>query len=207
MPLDDVGQARAIAVIVPTRSAAALLQRTIEDRLEPGQAVVLPDLLTRRDWYERLAASRGSAAELARTYERDVLMEAAAHAAITDGATPPFHLQLGARRRGRRAVRRGAAAAPGRRVVRTARAGAAGARGRVGRRCGRRTHVAADPVSRGDVPRLRSPARDAGRHRRAHAARLAHRDAVGPAVPTASSSPSRTRAATTTASGTPTSTC
>ena len=49
MPLDDVGQARAMAVIVPTRSAAALLQRTIEDRLEPGEAVVLPDLLTRRD--------------------------------------------------------------------------------------------------------------------------------------------------------------
>jgi RecB family exonuclease len=93
MPLRDVAQARATAVIVPTRSAAALLQRTIEDGLGPGQAVVLPDLLTRRDWYERLAARASEPPPLLGTYERDVLMEASAHAAITDGATPPFHLR------------------------------------------------------------------------------------------------------------------
>ena len=93
MPLRDVAQARATAVIVPTRSAAALLQRTIEDGLEPGQAVVLPDLLTRRDWYEHLATRASEPPRWLGTYERDVLMEASAHAAITDGATPPFHLR------------------------------------------------------------------------------------------------------------------
>ena len=93
MTLDDVAEARAMAVIVPTRSAAALLQRTIEDRLAPGQAVVLPDLLTRRDWYERLAGRAALPPRWLGPYERDVLMEAAAHAAITDGATPPFHLR------------------------------------------------------------------------------------------------------------------
>jgi hypothetical protein len=93
LPQHDVEQARATAVIVPTRSAAALLQRTIEDQLEPGGAVVLPDLLTRRDWYERLAARAAHPPRWLGPYERDVLMEAAAHAAITDGATPPFHLR------------------------------------------------------------------------------------------------------------------
>ncbi|MBK5298061.1 MAG: PD-(D/E)XK nuclease family protein [Vicinamibacteria bacterium] len=93
LPWRDVELARATAVIVPTRSAAALLQRTIEDQLEPGQAAVLPDLLTRRDWYERLAERAAQPPQWLGSYERDVLMEAAAHAAITDGATPPFHLR------------------------------------------------------------------------------------------------------------------
>lgn len=93
LPWRQVEHARATAVIVPTRSAAALLQRTIEDQLEPGQAAVLPDLLTRRDWYERLAERAAQPPQWLGSYERDVLMEAAAHAAITDGATPPFHLR------------------------------------------------------------------------------------------------------------------
>ena len=93
LPLHDVVQSRATAVIVPTRSAAALLQRTIEDQLESGQAAVLPDLLTRRDWYEHLAGRAAQPPRWLGSYERDVLMEAAAHAAITDGATPPFHLR------------------------------------------------------------------------------------------------------------------
>jgi RecB family exonuclease len=93
LPLRDVAAARATGVLVPTRSAAALLQRTIEDRLAPGEAVVLPDLLTRRDWYERLAERAAEPPLLLGAFERDVLMEAAAHQAITDGATPPFHLR------------------------------------------------------------------------------------------------------------------
>ena len=47
LPLDDIAAARETAVIVPTRSAAALLRRTIEDRLAPGHAAVLPDLVRR----------------------------------------------------------------------------------------------------------------------------------------------------------------
>lgn len=93
MPLRSVGEARATAVLVPTRSAAALLRRTIEDRLSPGSAFVLPDLLTRHDWYERLAARLPAPPPILDAFERDVLMEAAAHQAVTDGATPPFHLR------------------------------------------------------------------------------------------------------------------
>ena len=93
LPVRDIAAARSTAVIVPTRSAAALLQRTIEDRLEPGQAAVLPDLVTRHEWYEQLAARAVDPPALLPALDRDVLMEAAAHAAITDGATPPFHLR------------------------------------------------------------------------------------------------------------------
>ena len=92
MALHSVADARATAVLLPTRSAAALLRRTVEDRLSPGSAFVLPDLMTRRDWYERLAA-RVPGLSLLDGFERDVLMEAAGHQAITDGATPPFHLR------------------------------------------------------------------------------------------------------------------
>lgn len=93
LPLGDLELARATAVIVPTRSAAALLRRTIEDRLTPGSAVVLPDIVTRRDWYERIALRLAAPPPRVGAFERDVLMEAAAHQAITDGATPPFHLR------------------------------------------------------------------------------------------------------------------
>ncbi len=93
LPLDDIAAARETAVIVPTRSAAALLRRTIEDRLAPGHAAVMPDLVTRREWYEHLAERAETPPPILTPFERDVLMEAAAHAAITDGATPPFHLR------------------------------------------------------------------------------------------------------------------
>ena len=93
MALGSVADARATAVLVPTRSAAALLRRTVEDRLVPGSAVVLPDLLTRRDWHDRLAARVPGGLSMLDAFERDVLMQAAAHQAITDGATPPFHLR------------------------------------------------------------------------------------------------------------------
>ena len=53
----DMDQARACAVIVPSRAAAAELRHTLEHRLLIGQgpegpsAVVFPDLVTREDWY------------------------------------------------------------------------------------------------------------------------------------------------------------
>ena len=93
LPSGDLDLARATAVIVPTRSAAALLRRTIEDRLTPGSAIALPDIVTRRDWYERLAARLAVPPPIVGAFEREVLMEAAAHQAVTDGATPPFHLR------------------------------------------------------------------------------------------------------------------
>jgi RecB family exonuclease len=93
IPLGDIDAARATAVIVPTRSAAALLRRTIEDRLRPGDAVALPDIVTRRDLYPRLIERLETPPPMLGPFDREVLMEAAAHQAITDGATPPFHLR------------------------------------------------------------------------------------------------------------------
>ncbi len=93
LSLDDLDRARSTAVIVPTRPAARLLVRGIEDRLQDGQAAVLPDFLTRREWYARLAERLVDPPTVLPEVDREVLMEAAAHAAITDGATPPFHLR------------------------------------------------------------------------------------------------------------------
>ena len=93
LPLGDLDRARSTAVIVPTRSAARLLQRGIEDSLGDRQAAVLPDFVTRREWYARLVERLDDPPPTLPDVDREVLMEAAAHAAITDGATPPFHLR------------------------------------------------------------------------------------------------------------------
>lgn len=95
MPLRDLAAARATAVLLPTRSAALQLQRTIEGRLAPGEAAVLPDLVARRDLYDRLYERAADPPPRLGPCERDVLMKAAAHAAITEGATPPFQLRTG----------------------------------------------------------------------------------------------------------------
>jgi RecB family exonuclease len=94
IPTRDVARARATSVIVPTRSAAELLRRTLEDRLTArGDALVLPDLVTRRDWYELLHQRSPGLPPLLTQLEREVLVEGAAHEAITEGDTPPFHLR------------------------------------------------------------------------------------------------------------------
>ena len=95
IPLDDLAAARATAVVLPTRSAAMQFQRTIGQRLRPGQGAVLPDLVTRRDLYDRLYERALDPPRRLGDCERDVLMKAAAHAAVTDGATPPFQLRAG----------------------------------------------------------------------------------------------------------------
>ncbi len=93
LPTSDLLRARATAVLVPTRSAAELLRRSLEDRLASGAALVLPDLLTRGEWYERLHQRAGRLPRLLTAVEREVLVEGAAHEAITEGDTPPFHLR------------------------------------------------------------------------------------------------------------------
>ena len=87
---------RATAVLVPTRAAALQLQRTIEHVClsSPPAAVVLPDILTRGEWYERLRIVGRTAREGGcRPFDREVMLQAAAHEAITEGAVPPFHLR------------------------------------------------------------------------------------------------------------------
>jgi RecB family exonuclease len=94
VPVDTIDRARDTFVLVPTRSAGQLLRRTMEDRaLRPGTAIVLPDVLTRRDWYERLHQRTPGLPRLLTPFEREVLVEAAAHEAITEGDTPPFNIR------------------------------------------------------------------------------------------------------------------
>ncbi|MBW8895710.1 MAG: hypothetical protein JF613_05955, partial [Acidobacteria bacterium] len=63
--------ARSTAVIVPTRSAAEALRETIEARcLASSRAVLLPDLITRDELYERLHAQCGDAPPLLSEVER-----------------------------------------------------------------------------------------------------------------------------------------
>jgi ATP-dependent helicase/nuclease subunit B len=63
------------------------------DRGQSPAAIVLPDLLTRQDWYQRLHERAGTVPRLLTVFEREVLIEAAAHEAITEGASPPFNLR------------------------------------------------------------------------------------------------------------------
>ena len=90
-----VSLVRATAVLVPTRAAALQLQRTIEHvRLDTaGDAVVLPDILTRAEWYERLRIAAAPPADWLSPFDREVMLQAGAHEAITEGAVPPFHLR------------------------------------------------------------------------------------------------------------------
>jgi len=94
VPVDDLATARATAVLVPSRTAADLLRRTLEDRrIDKSGALVFPDLVTRRDWYERLHIVARLGPRLLTPFEREVIVEAAAHEAITEGDIPPFNLR------------------------------------------------------------------------------------------------------------------
>jgi len=89
--------ARRIAVLVPTRGAAGELRRALEQAaLASGRsAVLLPDLLTRRELYDRLHAALPAAPPLLTAPEREVLLRRAARTAIAAGAEPPFRLRPG----------------------------------------------------------------------------------------------------------------
>ena len=88
--------ARRTAVIVPTRGAAEELRGTLENLLLSGSdAIVLPDLLTRADFYERLHAAMPSAPALLTSPEREVLLRRAAREVAASGTAPPFGLRAG----------------------------------------------------------------------------------------------------------------
>ena len=115
----DVARTRACAVIVPTRSAADQLRHTLEDLVlgapSPdhedhqdhhedheeagpagrGLAFVLPELVTRDDWYRRMHERLGAAPPRLSGLERQVLLGAASRDAITAGFSPPFRLRPG----------------------------------------------------------------------------------------------------------------
>lgn len=96
----EVAAARATAVLVPTRSAAAQLRRTLESLwlaradVAPSPTVVFPDILARGEWYRRLHEGSAHPALLSEI-EREVLLGAAARDAIEGGAVPPFRMRPG----------------------------------------------------------------------------------------------------------------
>ena len=91
----DLSDVRSTAVLVPTRAAAEQLQLTIAGERLAGSraALVLPDVLTRSDFYERLRSALVSPPAALSPFDRDVMLQAGAHEAITDGAVPPFILR------------------------------------------------------------------------------------------------------------------
>ncbi len=97
----DLGEVRRRAVIVSSRAAAAQLRHTLET-LQFGAAppagdaaLVLPDLLTRDEWYRRMHERAGLPEPLLTALEREVILGAAAREAIEAGARPPFTLRPG----------------------------------------------------------------------------------------------------------------
>lgn len=87
---------RRTAVLLPTRSAAEELRRSFEASLaEDGAALILPHLLTRTEFYQRLHAAVPSAPPLLTEAEREVLLRRAAREASEAGTPPPFHLRPG----------------------------------------------------------------------------------------------------------------
>ena len=93
LPLDPFA-ARECAVIVPTRGAAEELRRTIE--MSAGPAVrVMPDLVTRDEWYARLRERLPGAPAPLTAFHREVLLRRSAIRAHQAGAEPPFNLRAG----------------------------------------------------------------------------------------------------------------
>ena len=92
-----VADIRRRAVIVPSHAAAEQLRRTIEDRrLASGPAAVaLPSMLTREDWRAALGGRLARPEARVDAFEREVLLQASARAAIADGAPPPFTIRPG----------------------------------------------------------------------------------------------------------------
>ena len=74
-----------LGLLVPTRSAAALLRQAV------GSGIPI----TRQDWYEQLHASLPGVPPRFPAIEREVLLAAAAREAAAQGAEPPFALRPG----------------------------------------------------------------------------------------------------------------
>lgn len=94
----DPFAARDSAVIVPSHGAAEQVRRTLENlALLDGdaRAVAIPDLLTRRDFYVRLAQRLPDAPPLLDDLAREVLLARAIRDASDNGAVAPFHVRPG----------------------------------------------------------------------------------------------------------------
>ena len=89
--------ARACAILVPTRGAAEALRQTLETRcLAPGSpALLLPDIVTRAEFYERLHAGLPQSPPRLTDFEREVIFRRAAIDAAEQGTPAPFRLRPG----------------------------------------------------------------------------------------------------------------
>lgn len=92
----DPAAARTCAVIVPTKSAAEELRRTVEQHRLLASAdgaarvFVMPDVVTRDEFYAALHARLSAAAPLLTPFDREVLLRRSAKEAQIDGIEPPF---------------------------------------------------------------------------------------------------------------------
>ena len=92
----DAAAVRRRAVLVPTRGAAQEFRRTLETiGLDASDAMVLPDVVTRQEFYERLHASVPALPRLLTPQEREVILRCAARTAAAAGTSPPFSLRPG----------------------------------------------------------------------------------------------------------------
>ena len=84
-------------VVVPTRAAASLLDRSIEDAMLSAstQALALPDLVTPRELVARLSERLGHARAVLTPAQREVLLGVACRVAQEQGVEPPFRLRPG----------------------------------------------------------------------------------------------------------------
>jgi RecB family exonuclease len=91
--------ARRRVVLVPTRAAAELLRQTLETAAirNAGDALILPDLVTREEWLDRLRAAFPDAPPLLSRLARERLLAHAAHAAAARRSVggSPFELRPG----------------------------------------------------------------------------------------------------------------
>ena len=89
--------ARDCAVLVPTRGAAEALRQTLENRcLTPeSPALILPDLVTRAEFYDWLHSRLSTAPPRLTDFEREVLFRRSAMDAAAQGVPPPFRLRAG----------------------------------------------------------------------------------------------------------------
>ena len=96
----DPGRARMQAILVPSRSAAEELRRTLENLLllqaaGERRGLVLPDILTRDEFYATLRARLPGAPPGMTGFEREVILRRCANAAHAAGTEPPFNLRAG----------------------------------------------------------------------------------------------------------------
>ena len=88
---------RRTAVLVPTGGAGEALRRSLENAAfsSTNRALLLPDIVSRSAFYERLHAALPGAPSMLSAPEREVLLRRAAREAIEEGAVPPFRLRAG----------------------------------------------------------------------------------------------------------------